>query len=295
MAKIGIVIVNYNGEKVQNECIKSLREMSFSDFEIIVVDSGSSDNSIEMLKKTYPDVYLIECKENVGVAAGNNIGIKKSIELGTEYTLLINNDTEVDKELLNIMVDSSINNKVVVPKIYYYDNKEKLWFAGGKLDWKKGRSVHFGIGEVDRGQYDEKRIINYAPTCCMLIPNDVFNLVGLMDEKYFMYFDDTDFCARLEEKKIDLLYEPQAVMWHKVSSSTGGENSKVSIYYCYRNQLYYLNKFKNNISFLTICYVYVTSFFRGTILSLRPHRHNDRFIFLGQKDYRKGRMGRKDF
>lgn len=293
MAEVGIVIVNYNGEKYQNDCIKSLYEMENQNFEIIVVDSGSKDNSIKLLKESYPNVYVIEQDDNVGVAVGNNVGIQYSISLGTKYTLLLNNDIEVDKKLLDELLEGSHKAQVVVPKIYYYDPYDLLWFAGGSLDWKKGSAEHRGIHEKDIGQYDKEELIDYSPTCCMLIENSVFVEVGKMDEKLFMYYDDTDFCARLAEKSIPILYEPKAIMWHKVSSSSGGENSKVNVYYMFRNQLYYMKKHNKKCPWYSWIYAVSRA---GVKYILHKFRcKNDKFIYDAYSDYFHHKMGRKEF
>jgi Predicted glycosyltransferases len=251
MSKIGIVIVNYNGEKYQNDCIKSIMLQTYTDFEIIVVDSLSSDNSIEKLKSNYPSVKVIMCNENVGVAKGNNLGIKESINDGCDYTLLLNNDVEMPSDLLQILISKAAENIVVVPKIYYFQPNDLLWFDGGNINWKKGIAEHWGFQKKDIESHNPEQYINYSPTCCMLINNKEFEKIGYIDEKYFMYYDDTDLCVRLSEQNIKILYVPSAKLYHKVSSSTGGENSKLKIYYQSRNQLYFINKFKYNISIYT--------------------------------------------
>ena len=292
MPKIGIVIVNYNGEKYQNDCVKSLYEMKFSDFKIIVVDSGSSDRSIEMLKSQYPDVIIIEKKENVGVAVGNNIGIRKSIELGTQYTLLLNNDVEVDGELLSELLKKADDNTVVVPKIYYYEPNNMIWFGGGEFVFSGGYTRHIGQNEIDKGQFDKEKRINYSPTCCMLIPNVVFKKIGMMDETVFMYFDDTDFCMRLLKNNIPIKYIPSAKLWHKVSSSTGGEGSPLSVYYSTRNRFYFIKKHSDKMSTAVFIKTFVSFCIQYIISPVRCK--NDKYILPAINDYFHGRMGRKD-
>ena len=292
MAKVGIVIVNYNGEKFQNDCIESLKKMDCKDFEIIVVDSGSTDKSIEMLRKEYTDVHILEQNKNVGVAVGNNIGINFSIKLGTEYTLLLNNDVEVDDKLLSILLENANENTVTVPKIYYFNPSDKLWFAGGRMNWKKATGEHIGLGEKDFGQYDISCYIDYSPTCCMLIHNSVFNKVGKMDESTFMYFDDTDFCVRLIDNGYKIRYISSAKMWHKVSSSSGGEKSKSFVYYNTRNHFYFVDKYVNHIKNITKISIRVKYFAK---LIISPVRYkNEKYIFKAYKDYKKRIKGRVD-
>lgn len=292
MARVGIVIVNYNGEKYQNDCIESLYDMTFQDFEIIIVDSGSKDNSISMVREKFPKVHILEQNENVGVAVGNNIGIKYSLSLNTAYTLLLNNDIVVDKHLLEELVKKSDGKRVVVPKIYYYEPKNMLWYAGGDILYNRGIAVHTGIKQEDVGQHDTERYVEYAPTCCMLIPNKFFNKVGFIDEKMFMYFDDTDLCMRFIENGIELLYVPNAKMWHKVSSSSGGEDSPIVVYYNTRNRFYFIKKHSKYMKYYVMPYMILSSIVQYIISPLRCK--NDKYIKDAMLDYYRGRMGRKD-
>lgn len=290
MKTICIVIVNYNGEKFQNDCLKTIFDSPFSDFEVVIIDSGSTDNSIEMVRNSFPQVHIIECGENVGVAVGNNIGINFSIENGAMYTLLLNNDTELSPDLLECLLKEA-NNNVVVPKIYFYDQPNRIWFGGGKLNWEKAIGEH--IYYQNENDYDKSKFINYAPTCCMLIPNNYFKNVGKMDESLFMYYDDTDFCARLFENNISIKYIAESSLWHKVSSSSGGSMSKVSVYYNARNQLYFISKYKNNIKFGDKMLIIAKKLAKGIWGQIT--NKNDKYILSAYKDYFIGRMGRKDF
>lgn len=290
--KIGIVIVNYNGEKFQNDCIRTIKKQTYTNYEIIVVDSGSTDNSILVLKEEFEDVVILEQKENVGVVAGNNIGMKYAFEHECEFVLLMNNDVELRDDMVEQMVKRADANTVIVPKIYFYPGKV-IWMCGGIMDWKKGEARHIGIGEEDKGQYDKEAFITYSPTCAMLIHRDVVNRIGYEDENYFMYFDDTDYCAQMVDNDIQILYVPKAVMWHKVSSSSGGVTSRTFSYYNFRNQFYFLKKYKLKCSVWTRLYA-VSKIWMRYILS--PIRNkNDKYIRTAYLDYKNKTMGRKDW
>lgn len=290
---IGIVIVNYNGAKYQNECIKSIKEMGYSNLLIVVVDSASSDNSIEILAEEYKDVMILKQHENCGVAKGNNIGIHYCLEQNVDYVMLLNNDVVLDKNLLEKLLIYGDKETVAVPKIYYYEPNNVLWFAGGQMLWGKGDAIHLGINEIDFGKYDELKKISYAPTCCMLIHADIFKKVGFMDERVFMYYDDTDFCVRLIDNNINILYVPEARMWHKVSSSVGGQNSKVQVYYMTRNGLYFRKKYKDKVSAVGNIYANLKNIVKYILYPIR--RKNDKMILEGYRDYRNNKFGRKDF
>ncbi|OPX50363.1 glycosyltransferase family 2 protein [Clostridium thermobutyricum] len=243
--KIGIVLVNYNGEKFQNECIESIKSMDYKNYEIIVVDNASTDKSVEKLLESFSDIHLIRESVNKGIAEGNNIGIKKAIQLDCEYILLLNNDTEVDKYMLTNMLNKANERTLVTCKMFYFDEKNKIWFAGGEILWGKGTTKHYGIDEYDTDRFNKSKYVEYSPTCSLLIHRNVFEDIGFMDEKYFLYFDDTDFIARANNKGYKIWYEASAKLWHKVSSSSGGNNSKLYNYYINRNRIYFINKFCN--------------------------------------------------
>lgn len=291
--KIGVVIVNYNGASYQNAALKTIYESSYTNYEVIIVDSASKDDSIELAKREYPQAHYLLQGENVGVAKGNNIGIKYAIEeLDTEYVLLINNDIELDTHTFEYLVERADNRTITVPKIYYYEPHDMLWFAGGEMYWNRGESGHIGNFEIDKGQYNEEHVVGYSPTCCMLIHRDVFEKIGYIDETVFMYFDDTDLCVRMNDAGFKILYVPSAVMWHKVSSSGGGMDSKVYVYYNFRNKFYFMDKYKERLLFPAKLFTY-TKLLAKFLLS-PVYKKNDRYILKAWQDYRHGRMGRCD-
>lgn len=291
--KIGIVIVNYNGGDYQNDALKTIFASSYSNFEVIIVDSASRDNSIELAKNEYPLIHVLLQDDNVGVAKGNNIGIRYALdELETEYILLMNNDIELDKNTLKELIERADEKTVTVPKIYYYEPHDMLWFAGGKMYWNRGESGHIGNFETDNGQYDEEKIIEYSPTCCMLLHRNVFEKIGYIDETVFMYFDDTDLCVRMNEAGFRIKYVPSAFMWHKVSSSGGGMDSKVYVYYNFRNKFYFMDKYRDRLVFPARIFTY-TKLLAKFILS-PVYKRNDKYILKAWVDYKAGRMGRCD-
>ena len=289
--RIGIVIVNYNGAAYQNDALRTIFESDYSNVDVIIVDSGSSDNSIQLARDLYPDIYYLMQGENVGVAKGNNIGIDYAInELKDEYVLLLNNDVELASNTISELLKHASNECVTVPKIYYYEPSNMIWFAGGEMRWDRGESRHIGNFKIDDGSYDEVKKIDYAPTCCMLIHRDVIARVGYEDEAVFMYFDDTDMCVRIIEAGIEIRYVPTAEMWHKVSSSSGGMDSRVYVYYMTRNKLYFMNKHRDKLKLSARCYTYIKMAAKYILSPV--YKKNDRYILTAMRDYRIGKMGR---
>ena len=253
--KVSVIIVNWNRKDDTIDCLKSLRRVSTYGYElsVIVVDNGSTDGSVEAFNKTTNLVFrLIPLKENTGFVGGNNIGIKSAMEDGAEYVLLLNNDTLVDKGLIRELLKSAEKNKeagVLVPKIYFAPGFEfhkdrypksllgkVIWFAGGVIDWNNVYASNFGVDEVDRGQFDSEREIDFATGCAMFIKRKVISKVGLLDERYFAYLEDAEYCQRVKKAGWKVIYVPTGYLWHKVSqtSKSGGD---LNDYFLTRNRM----------------------------------------------------------
>lgn len=248
-SKIGLVTVLYNSEKVLFDFFDSLNKQTYKDFILYVIDNNSTDNCLKKAKELSSNVFFetkfIPNKDNYGVAKGNNQGIINALKDECDNVLICNNDIVLSPNTIEVLLDEMNKNKVqlIVPKIYFY-NSQRLWFGGGKFKIMPGSIKHYGYGTIDSGKYDGNILINYAPTCFMLVKKDVFYNTGLMDEKYFVYFDDTDFIFRAIKKNGNkLLYCPKTFIQHKESFSTGGTKSDFTLKYYYRNKLYFIKKY----------------------------------------------------
>lgn len=251
MPTVYIILINYNGYKDTIECVKSLWKIDYLNYKIIIVDNNSTDESIMILKKNINNCIILESKENLGFAGGNNIGIKYALEHNADYVMLLNNDTLVSKNFLNNMIKSFYEDKrigIVGPKIMYYFDKSRIWYGGGRINWFKFIGQHFGIGEIDKDKYNEKKEVSFMTGCCMLIKKEVFKNVGLLKEDYFMYFEDVDFCARVLGENFKIFYNPKSVIYHKVAFSSGGEESAFTIKWCTRNRIIFMNIYKSKVN-----------------------------------------------
>lgn len=266
MKKIGLVTVLFNSDDVLEGFIKSISLQTFKNYVLYIIDNSPSIESTKLLNdllvkyKIESFKYLVN-ENNVGVAKANNQGIQLSIADDTSHTLLLNNDIEFyDVNLFEAIVERAIqeNEKLVIPKILFFDTK-KIWMAGGSFVFYKGITNHEGEGEDDGNKFNREAYFDYAPTCFMLIDNVIFDKIGLMDEKYFVYFDDTDFLYRAYVKGFKVKYLPKLEILHKVSSSTGGSESLFSIYYGNRNRLYFIRKNFKGFQYLLAMFVTLTS------------------------------------
>ena len=221
--KVGIVTVTYNSGRVLPEFLTSVWAQTHTECVVYAVDNDS----------------------NIGVAEGNNIGIRMALADGCDGVLLLNNDVVFPADMVETLITSNEQNHsdMVAPKILYHEPSNKIWWAGGHFQPLLGyRAVHHGLDQEDHGQFDRAARVTYTPTCCVLIERRVFAEIGLMDAKYFVYSDDTDFMLRAYRAGFILLYEPAAVLYHKVSSLSGGSSSPFVVHLAARNRVYYWAK-----------------------------------------------------
>ena len=249
MTKLGLVTVLFNANEVLEDFVKSISIQSFKNYVLYFIDntpSEETDQLIAQLNGRYPlSAYKhIKNPQNYGVAKANNQGIEIALQAGADYVLLLNNDIAISQPfLLQQMVNKATESRedIIVPKILYYGTR-KIWLAGGNFLHYKGTSQTIGDKEIDCGQYDNAGYTDYAPTCFMLCSKKVFADTGLMDERYFVYYDDNDFIFRAKNKGFKIFYMPSIEVFHKVSFSTGGAESLFSIYYLNRNRIYFIRK-----------------------------------------------------
>ncbi|WP_415347207.1 glycosyltransferase family 2 protein [Clostridium perfringens] len=258
-----IILVNYRNSNDTIECIKSLREIDYLNYKVLIVDNASQDDSVEKLKKEILDEELIVSDENLGFAGGNNLGIDKAIASGAKYVLLLNNDTVVKKDFLSKLVDTfKVDNNIGIVgcKINYYSDRDIVNYAGGEIDWSKFTTRFYGLNTKDNN--DTKiRYISFVSGCAMMIKREVIEKIGLLDDTYFMYYEDTDYCARAIESSFKLAYQPKSVIYHKVSASSGGELSPFVLYWSTKNREKFKRKFSNKISKKKLIYFNIFNFF----------------------------------
>ena len=238
--KLGVVLVNYNGIEYNEACINSIRASDWNgEILIFCVDNGSKDGSPARLQELYGAevwFHFIRMEKNVGFSAANNAGLHEAIAAGCDLLMLLNNDTCIEKDMIRRLVTYAEGKAcIAAPKICYWDRKDTIWSAGGYLTSVIKKPVSFGEGEKDAGQYNQKKECSCLNGCCMLLSAQTFLQIGDMDEDFFLYYEDTEYCMRAMEKGIRLLYCPDARMYHKVSASTGGSTNPACAYYISRN------------------------------------------------------------
>ena len=270
MVKLGLVTVLFNADEVLEDFYKSISIQSFKNYVLYFIDntpSEATDKLLAQLNERYPlPAYeYVKNPQNYGVAKANNQGIELALKGGADYVLLLNNDISIAQPfLLQQMADKATedNEDIIVPKILYYGTR-KLWLAGGVFIHYKGTSQTIGDKETDHGQYNTPGYTDYAPTCFMLCSKNLFAVTGLMDEQYFVYYDDNDFIFRAKNKGFRIFYMPSIEVFHKVSISTGGAESLFSIFYLNRNRIYFIRKhYKFPLKQIALAHMMITKAIR---------------------------------
>ncbi len=243
--KVGIVTVTYNSAFVLEDFFASLDRQTYDNFILIVVDNASQDETLTLLEAHHSNQQIILANTlNLGVAAGNNQGIRSAIESGCEYVMLVNNDVVLDTEMVARLVQALVdrNCSMTVPMMYFHAPPDRIWAAGGGFRSRSGfRVYHRHANEKETPQSRQPTQIDYTPTCCVLIRRDVFARIGLMDERYFVYSDDVDFMFRAKNAGLILYFIPDAKLWHKVNALAGAE-SDFTYYYGARGRALFLYK-----------------------------------------------------
>jgi GT2 family glycosyltransferase len=289
-SRVSVVILNWNGWEDTIECLESLYNINYYNYDVIVVDNNSEDDSVEKIKdycsgslkissrffeyksdnkpihvlelvkkeseplKTIPQTFLdfpnnkklilIENDKNYGYAEGNNIGIRYSFKfLNPDYIMILNNDTAVNKDFLLKLITFAENDEeigIIGPKIYYYDNSRMINSAGGVIKWKSGIGVNLGIGKIDEGQFNTVNYVDCLLGACILIKSDVIKKIGLLDEKFFLLLEETDFRFRAKKAGYKIVFLPEAIIYHKEGIS--GQINPLILYYMYRNRLLFFKK-----------------------------------------------------
>lgn len=283
--KIAVILVNYNGLRDTLECIASIKKSSVKT-SVFVVDNASSSDEITEIKRVYPDIISFRCEINTGFAGGNNVAIKKALEDGYDYILLLNNDTIIDSNMISCLLSSADEKTVALPNMYYYTSPQELWYGGGCVNRFLGKVTHWKKTRFSPFE------VNFMTGCCALIHKSIFEKIGLLSEEYFMYCEDIDFSIRLSLAGIKMVVQPQAKLWHKVAKSSPSNGSAFRVYYNTKNRLLLVNKFREYFSVATIPYIKLSTYLKMVKAMIKKDETFAAFK-NGIKDFYEQRNARK--
>ena len=223
--KIFVIVLNFNGQDVLTQCLASIYQSSYLNFEVVIVDNDSNDTSLEQAMRSFSRAHFIKNSENFGFSRGNNVGIRWALEKFADYILVLNNDTVLEKTTLSDLVQAMQKNEsagIASPVIFSADNNS-VWFAGGTIDWRKMKTNH-----VLKIKSDSPYSSEYISGCAMFIKKDVFKKIGILDERFFLYYEDADFSMRAKKAGFDLLIVPSAHIKHLEQSN---DKNRLKIYW----------------------------------------------------------------
>lgn len=301
MKKIVISLVNYTNHDVTVSCLRSLMQIDTTGLKVhIIVVNNDTGKAFVFPDSGKPEIEIIASAENLGFAGGHNVSFKRAQELDADYTLILNNDTIVEKHFLQKLVTTAAehnDNGIFGPLIYFakghefhqdrYKKEEQgkvIWYAGGEIDWKNLILSHRGVDEVYRGQYTKTEKTAFVSGCCLLVPQKIARAIGGFSEKYFLYLEDTDYNMRVKKQGYGLYFVPDSVIWHENAGSTGGSGSSLQDYYITRNRLLF--------GFTYAPLRTKVALFRESLMTLKRGRIWQK---RGVKDFYSGKFGKGSY
>ncbi|MEO0164981.1 MAG: glycosyltransferase family 2 protein [candidate division WOR-3 bacterium] len=296
--QVSIVIVNWNSALDTITCIESLQRCSYVDFDLIVVDNGSQPEDVNLLEERCGRcVKIIRNETNLGFAGGVNKGIATALKNDSPFILLLNNDTVVDPEFLEILISHMVADPeigIATPKINYYSAPAKIWSAGGYISKLRASGFSYGEGRGE-AKFSLPRTVTFASGCCMLIRTEMLKKVGLFDENYFLYLEDSDFCYRVVHHGYKILYVPESRIFHKVNMTSKKKSAVLPLYYTTRNRLYFARKFLGNMFFLSAAYLMVTLLGKSIIWLIKGELNNLGAVQRAFFDFLKKKFGKAEY
>ena len=298
LKKIFIVILQYNNSHDTIKCLNSVKELNYPNFEVIIIDNASEIKHIEAVRFFLKNQTTVNCKlktanSNLGYSGGNNVGIKYALEHGADYVLILNNDTTVEKDLLTKLANTSESDPeigIVGPAI---DEGNKS-VCGGKVEWLKPELQHLKREENmpdSRFQIPDSMI--YVPGAAMLIKREVIEKICLLDERYFLYFEDVDYCLRAQRAGYKLSISPEILLGHTPSSTTSTLGAPLLLRYHYRNA--HLFNWKNGQLWVKLVLPFWSIFIiikQLTKISIGKNPEISKAILAGVVDFYKNRFGK---
>tara|TARA_B100000745_G_scaffold74466_1_gene44928 strand:+ start:698 stop:1537 length:840 start_codon:yes stop_codon:yes gene_type:complete len=252
---VTVIVLNWNGKELTIKCIESLKKVNYSNINILVVDNGSTDGSVDTLKEKFPEVSILALENNLGYAGGNNRGFDSLEADPPKFVIFLNNDTIVDENFIEPLVKQLLTKKhagQTVPKIYYENDPQLIWYAGGIVNLWTGSIYHSGIRQNDGPDYSKTHKTKYATGCCFCMRYNEFKEFGGFDENFPMYAEDVDLSLWIRSAGKQIWFVPASKIWHKVSASIGGEFSFGKLVRKAKGIFLLIKKHANPIQWITI-------------------------------------------
>jgi len=298
MPKVMLVVLNWNNVPDTLKCLQSLEQLSYPHYTIVVVDNGSSDDSVSRIRAAYPNVEVLETGTNLGYAGGNNVGIRYALGQGADYVLLLNDDAVVHPGALSALVDAALaypRGGFFGPKVYMIEDRQRL-LSAGRVMGNGWDFPHRGIGELDEGQYDQVCEVDALSGCALFVSREPIETVGMLDEDFFVYREDIDWCYRGKQAGFKVLFVPEAKVWHPDTRRRDVDSPLVT-YYISRNHLLFLAKQHLGAGIiLSSLATYLRRVLKWSVLPRWRHEHRQRDALVrAMVDFVGGRFGRAEW
>lgn len=296
--KIYIILLNWNGFSDTLECLESLQKINYPNYDVVVVDNHSTSDDVKIIKEKFGDFVkeIIVSEDNLGFSGGNNLGIQYSLNDGADFILLLNNDTTVEPDFLGKLLDVFSRNENVgisAPQINYFDTPKIVWTVGGKVS--KIRGSGFAYSDKNESEIDKnEKEVTFASGCCLLIKKEVFEKIGYLDEKFFLYVEDTDFCFRTSKAGYKIIVSPNSKIYHKIGHSVSEDLKQIPLYYTTRNRLFFAKKNFYSFHLISTIYIFTSMFFKSFIWLLKGKAINIVAVKLAFNDFFRDKMGKID-
>lgn len=242
--KIISVILNTNRRDDTLACLDSLYANHYPNLAVIVLDNASTDGSSQAICEKFPQVQIINLTENLGYAGNNNVGIQAALDQHADWVFVMNEDIILAPDVLvNLIaaVKDQPETGIIGPMVYHADEPNVIQSAGGFLSKKRWDAVHRGFNEKDEGQYAAREYVDWISGCAIMVKRDAIIQAGLIDQRFFYYWEETEWCARIARLGWRVLFVPQAKIWHKGVQREYNPSPNVT-YYAVRNRLLLLQK-----------------------------------------------------
>ncbi|MDX1664293.1 MAG: glycosyltransferase family 2 protein [Candidatus Promineifilaceae bacterium] len=229
-----VVITAWNQAAKTVACLESVFNQTYANRHVVLVNNGSRPGFEQIIRDPFPQVHIISNQQNLGFAGGYNVGLRYGMEQGFPCFLLLNNDTLLAPDCLERLVAATTRQPdigLVTAKVYYSGEPERVWTVGNQIHPLLLEARAGGEGELDEGQWSEDREIAFAPLASVLISRKLLEDVGFLDEEFFLYYEDMDFCRRVKTSGFQLYLAAEAHVWHDVAASSGGSDSPSERYW----------------------------------------------------------------
>jgi hypothetical protein len=291
---VAILTVNTNGAAFIGEFGESLAGVTYPSYRLIVVDNASTDDSLDILKRSQPEAEILRNDTNLGFTGACNRGLEHCLDQAFDYVLLLNSDLVMEPAFLDQLVAGADERTMTAPKTYLYHQRGRLDDSVGVFDWTRGVWKQRILGKPPTPDFDRPRPIDSANLSCLLVPCGLLREVGLLDDNFFIYYDDTDFVRRARNKGYRLWFVPAAVIYHAKGATIGGPAMPFGLYSLTRNRPYLIRKHVRSRLRLAVFWSY---FLSSRLMLLvrylaRGRRDLARAMLLGLIDYWRGRMGK---